>query len=120
MFFSSLTGFPKNYISVLEYPMEPLTVGREVVITFLVASNADGYNNTGVFEFDISVTSGTNTFEFTSSPIEVSSFNVFTYQMIFNVTSLLNGTVTVILNDFFHGKYQFISNLFLHLIACQT
>ena len=121
MLFASLTGFARNYISVLEYPLEPLTVGREAVITFLVASNADGYNNTGVFEFDISVTSGTNTFEIPSSLIEVSSFNVFTYQMIFNVTSLLNGTVTVILSDdIFNGKYQFISNVFLLLIACQT
>ena len=108
------------YIGVLEYPMVPLTVGQEVVITFLVASSADGYNNTGFFKFGILFTSGTDTFEVPSSLIEVSSFNVFTYQMIFNVPSLLNGTVTVILSDFFDGIYQFISNYFLLLIACQT
>ena len=80
-----------RYISLLDYPTSPVSIGEEATITYLAANRADGYVHFGSTFFAIFFL-GMEA-ETPSDLIQVSSVNPFTFFWTFTVSSLFNTTI---------------------------
>ena len=89
--FSILFSIDIYYISLLSVPTLPLIVGQQVSIFFLAANENPGYVNssTSIISVDLLRQS-------IRPPVTQTSFNIFTYEIAFTASSLLNTTLRIL------------------------
>ena len=86
-----------NYLSVLDQPREPLSIGQEFVIFFLVAAGANGLRNMGPTNFQMVFQNSESSIPM--SRVRRSFSNVFIYELTLLGTSELNNTFTARVNS---------------------
>lgn len=90
----------RTFLSVIDYPEGPISIGQMATITYLVADDAEGVMNDGPASLQVNFVG--SEVELPPLPIARSSFNEFTYIWEFTVASFLNTTIETSLS----GKYD--------------